>query len=156
MNGSFLATAQQASSAMWTACVFLPLPPNDGSYGLPLPRPVRWHWRNSPPHATNVPNHIFICPRLFTFQWRRQLYHLADIIFEVPPGVWTFWPSSMHEPLVIGLTLCFHSTSPWLLKFHPTILELVRTLRQVWPSMPGTERHILRQLCDTLATLEPV
>jgi hypothetical protein len=44
-------------------------------------------------------NHVFACSRLFTSQWRRPSYKLADFIFEVPAGTRPFWPSSMHEPL---------------------------------------------------------
>jgi hypothetical protein len=52
-----------------------------GSYGLPLPQPVRWHWRNSPPHATNV-------PITTTFSSARGCLHPSG------GGSYTAWPIS--------------------------------------------------------------
>jgi hypothetical protein len=66
---------------------------------------------------------------------------LADVVVETPPGT-SFWPSTMHEPLILGLTLHFAAVSLWIVRGHPRVLELVRSLREVWPSVPGSERDI--------------
>jgi hypothetical protein len=63
-------------------------------------------------------------------------------------------PRSMHEPLLLGLTLRFISCPPWTLHRHSTLLDLVCELRSLWPQSCRDERHILRQLCNTPATLE--
>lgn len=55
-------------------------------------------------HKRQKSSHIFVCPRLFTCNWRAQLHKTADLVFEVPVGN-AFWTSNMHEPLVIGLIL---------------------------------------------------
>jgi hypothetical protein len=73
-------------------------------------------------------NHIFIVPCLYTLQWRRLLYKKADVVFKLPAGVRPAWPLPMHEPLVVGLTLHFAVCPPFQLRFHPPLLELVRTL----------------------------
>lgn len=44
-------------------------------------------------------SHIFVCPCLFTQYWCKRFHRLA--------GARTFWPQSMHKPLIIGLTLHF-------------------------------------------------
>jgi hypothetical protein len=107
--------------------------------------------RHKRPHL----NHIFIVPRLFTSQWRRLLYKMTDVIVELPAGSRpAAWPSHMHEPLVISLTLRFASCAPFILRYDPRILELVRTLRGLWPYVSRDERGILRQLCNTPAALE--
>jgi hypothetical protein len=105
-------------------------------------------------HKRTHLNHVVVCPRLFTATWRKQLYKLADIVIEVPAGARPFWPLSMHEPLIIGLTLRFISHPPWILKNHSRVLDLGRQLRQVWQDRSGDERDLLRQLCLLPSELE--
>jgi hypothetical protein len=82
-----------------------------------------------------------------------MLYKIADVVIDIPPGTW-FWPSNMHEPLILGLVLRFSSVFPWLSRGQPRILELVRALRAVWTSVPGSERAILCELCTFPESLE--
>ncbi len=58
-------------------------------------------------HKREWLNHIFVCPRLLTSQWRKKLYKHAGIILEIPAGARPYWPASMFEPLILGLTLHF-------------------------------------------------
>jgi len=58
-------------------------------------------------HKRTQLTHIFFCPRLFTSLWRRKLHKVADLVLELPAGPQPFWPSTMHKPLILGLTLCF-------------------------------------------------
>jgi hypothetical protein len=104
-------------------------------------------------HKRPYHQHLFICPRLFTSRWRKMLYKIADVVIDIPPGTW-FWPSNMHEPLILGLVLRFSSVFPWLSRGQPRILELVRALRAVWTSVPGSERAILCELCTFPESLE--
>jgi hypothetical protein len=60
----------------------------------------------------------------------------------------------MHEPLILGLTLHFASVAPWILRGHPRVLELVRSMREVWSSVPGTVRTLLGELCTLPTSLE--
>jgi hypothetical protein len=87
--------------------------------------------------------HIFICPRLLTQYWRRKLHKVADVVIEIPAGVRPFWPLSMHEPLLLGLTLRFTSCSPWQLRLSQPILDLERELRSVWCNPKLDERIVL-------------
>ena len=65
--------------------------------------------RQKRPHL----NHVFICPRLMTADWRKKLFKLADLVLELPPGCVPWWPSSMFEPLLLGLTLRLIVCNPW-------------------------------------------
>lgn len=74
--------------------------------------------------------HIFICPRLMTFSWRKSLLKRADTVFYIQAGSRSYWPAHMHEPLIMALILPY-SLPPWLLRRTPQILELERELSRV-------------------------
>lgn len=138
--------------------------------GLTIPKPTSANWflwtpppaagraaleelatsRHKRPHL----NHIFVCPRLFTSEWRRALYKFADAVVVIPAGARSFWPAAVHEPLVIGLTLRFAACPPWILRNHPSILDLVRNVQTLWADVSADERPVLRKLCCTPAALE--
>jgi hypothetical protein len=99
-------------------------------------------------------NHIFICPRLLTQYWRRNLHKICDIILEIPAGCRPFWPRSMHEPLLLGLTLCFTYCAPWQLRQSTSIFEREQTLHKVWHVPGQDERPFLHKLCDLPQLLE--
>jgi hypothetical protein len=99
-------------------------------------------------------NHIFVVPRLFTSQWRRLLHKMADLVFKLPVGSRPAWPPNMHEPLVFGLTLRFVACPPFKLRYHPSVLELGRTLQGLWPHVLRDERAVLHKLCHSPTTLE--
>ena len=60
-------------------------------------------------HKRTHINHIVVIPRLYTATWRKKLFKVSDLVFEVP-GRRTFWPAHEHKPLIIGLTLHFSSS----------------------------------------------
>ena len=89
-------------------------------------------------------SHIFVCPRLCTTLWQRQLYKCADFVFELPVGS-TVWPASMHEPLLIGVLFPFLSVKPWQLRGTPKMYAVGRELRLVFQT-PGLDpRDLLRK-----------
>jgi hypothetical protein len=168
----------------WTGCATLrPLSPAEwfdrghgvkggkiGPRGLWHPTPIAdtWILWCPPPAAADVAveelmysrhkrtylNHVFVIPRLATHLWRKKLFKTCDIFFELPPGSRPFWPSSEHEPLLIGLTLRFSLCFPWQLRQSPPILALGRDLQSVWQKEGGDERIILRQLSALPGTLD--
>lgn len=89
--------------------------------------------------------HIFVVPRLCTPLWRRLFYKLCDFTFEMPVGH-SHWPSSMHEPLWIGIALPFVRHRPWCLRGVPLLVDMERSLREVLRSGKTDGRDILRQL----------
>ena len=89
--------------------------------------------------------HIFVCPRLMTYGWRKSLMKTAGTIFYVAPGSKSFWPKEMHEPLLIDLVLPFIDVYPWQLRRSPKLLELERQLQDMWNHSDRNERSILRR-----------
>jgi hypothetical protein len=55
--------------------------------------------------------HVFVCPRLLQPEWFRHLYKASDTVFDVPAAT-SFWPSSMFEPLIIGIAFPLLSNPP--------------------------------------------
>ena len=96
-------------------------------------------------HKRTDSYHIFVIPRLFTPRWTRLLYKLSDFIFHVQPGS-RHWPSDMHEPLFIGISLPLLNRYPWTLRGTPLLVELEGQLRKVQGSGKGDGRDILQQL----------
>ena len=95
--------------------------------------------------------HIFVCPRLCTTQWAKQLYRAADFVFELPVG-FSCWPSSMHEPLLIGILFPFLSVQPWQIKGTAKMFAVGRELRKMLQDSEVGTRDLLRKLwtlgCD--------
>ena len=89
-------------------------------------------------------SHIFVCPRLCTSQWLRQLYKAADCVFEVPVGT-EMWSREMHEPLLIGILFPFISVKPWQLRGTPKMHAVGRQLRQVFQESAVDASNILRE-----------
>lgn len=141
---------------------------NEDGIWLPVETDLRWFLWVPPPALADVAleeltksrhkrsrlNHIIIVPRLMTHLWRKRMYKVCDLVFEIPPGARSFWPVAEHEPLIIGLTLRFISCRPWQLKNHDRVVKLGRELHQVWKEEKGNERIILRQLCNLPPVLE--
>lgn len=82
-------------------------------------------------HKRTHLGHIFVCPCLLTQKWRKRLHCIADIVIELPAGRRPFWPTTMHESLIIGLTLPFSASLPWQLRRAPCLLDLEWSLREV-------------------------
>jgi hypothetical protein len=88
-------------------------------------------------HKRNNLSHIFLCPRLMTYAWRKRLIKICDAVLSIPPGSRTFWPATEHEPLILGLTLRFSPCSPWQVKRCPQFLALAGELHGMWSRPEG-------------------
>ena len=75
--------------------------------------------------------HVFVCPRLCTTQWTKQLYQAADIVFELPVGS-ACWSAAMHEPLLIGILFPILRFKPWQIKGTPKMFALGRKAAADW------------------------
>ena len=95
--------------------------------------------------------HIFVCPRLCTTQWVKQLFRSSDFVFELPVG-FLCWPADMHEPLLIGVLFPFLSVIPWQIKGSPKMYAVGRELRKMFEESEVGTRSVLRKLwtlgCD--------
>jgi hypothetical protein len=85
-----------------------------------------------------------------TYPWQKRLAKICDLLLDIPPGRRTWWPITEHEPIILGLTLPFSSSSPWQVRRQPTFLDMERDLRSMFQGEDGHEGRILRQLlCPT-------
>ena len=95
--------------------------------------------------------HVFVCPRLCTTQWVKQLYRSADFVFELPVG-FSCWPAEMHEPLLIGVLFPFLSVVPWQIKGAAKMYAVGRELRKMLEESEVGTRSLLCKLwslgCD--------
>ena len=96
-------------------------------------------------HKRTDAYHIFSIPRLFSPTWTRLFHKLADVVVKLPAGS-THWPSGMHEPLFIGVSLPYVRYYPWTLRGTPLLVDMERQLREMLSTGEGDGRHILREL----------
>ena len=97
--------------------------------------------------------HLFICPRLMTNRWRKQLSKVCDVIFTIPVGS-DVWGLHQHEPLLLGLALPLIKHRPWRLRGVPILERVGRNLSELSPSAPGWGRDILRELLQFMRGLD--
>jgi hypothetical protein len=69
-------------------------------------------------HKRTDAYHIFLIPQLYSSLWMQMFYKLSDFVFKLPPGS-RHWPSSMHEPLFVGISLPLLTRNPWSLRRMP-------------------------------------
>jgi hypothetical protein len=65
-------------------------------------------------------------------KWRKQLYKVADLVFEIPCGALPSWDVSQCEPLVVGIVFPFLSHRPWQLRNTPNCFAVARKLGMMW------------------------
>jgi hypothetical protein len=104
-------------------------------------------------HKRPKSEHIFICPRLMTNRWRKQLTKVCDVVFTIPLGT-NFWGVREHEPLLVGLALPLISHRPWRLRGVPLLERVVEQLSSLSPTSPVWGRDILQQFFGTTRKLE--
>ena len=75
--------------------------------------------------------HVFVCPRLFTSEWLKQLQKAADFLVEVPVGN-HFWPREMHEPLKLAFCFPYLDSKPWQVRSTPKMCAVARGLRDMF------------------------
>ena len=97
--------------------------------------------------------HVFVCPRIFTPQWLRQLHKAADLVFSIPSGT-PMWPSSMFEPCLIGILFPFHRCKPWQLRGTPKMYAVGRSLSRMWENLEVDSSAFLRQFCTQCRSME--
>jgi hypothetical protein len=97
-------------------------------------------------HSHTDTYHVFVVPRLMSYEWMRHLLRESDLLFVVKAGELSCWPTDMHEPLVVSLCLPFIRRAPWKLRRTPKLLGTERQLREMLSSGEGDGRTLLRQL----------
>ena len=90
--------------------------------------------------------HVVVIPRLLWVEWRKQIFNLADLIFDVPAGG-QIWEADMHEPLIFAVYFSYLSRCPWELTKLPLLVALERRLRQVFKVDYRLGVNLLSQFC---------
>ena len=85
----------------------------------------------------------------------RMLYKVSDVVLKIPAGS-RHWPSNMHEPLLIGISLPLLTRNPWTLRGTPLLVGLERELHQVLRSGEEDGGDLLRKLLRTPRQLASV
>mmetsp|Transcript_15422 Transcript_15422/g.21970 ORF Transcript_15422/g.21970 Transcript_15422/m.21970 type:complete len:634 (+) Transcript_15422:1647-3548(+) len=104
-------------------------------------------------HKRPTTEHIFVCPRLMTNRWRKQLTKVCDIVFTIPVGT-HFWGVREHEPLLVGIALPLISARPWRLRGVPFLERVVGELSSLPPASSIWGRDILQQLFSITRKLD--
>lgn len=90
--------------------------------------------------------HVFVCPRLLSVEWRKQLFKAADLVINIASGsVDKGWPSAMFEPLTIGFIFPFLPFKPWQRRGTPKMCALARELSSLSDDSELVAGYILRQ-----------
>ena len=84
-----------------------------------------------------------------------MLYKVSDVVLKIPDGS-RHWPSNMHEPLLIGVSLPLLTRNPWTLRGTPLLVGLERELHQVLRSGEEDGGDLLRKLLRTPRQLASV
>jgi hypothetical protein len=91
--------------------------------------------------------HIFICPRLLTTEWRKQLSKASDLVLSLPAGSdKEGWPAEMLEPLTIAFVFPFLPFRPWQRRGAPKMLHLARKMSAVCTGEDMAPRDFLFKL----------
>lgn len=88
--------------------------------------------------------HIFVCPKLMTYKWRKIMLRSCDLSFYVDPGE-EHWKTEMYESLLIGIYLPLLPCYPWTFRRSASVLEVERKLREVSKTKTGLQGPILRK-----------
>jgi hypothetical protein len=98
--------------------------------------------------------HFFVCPRVMTPEWLKQLNKVSDVVLTIPVGH-PAWPKEMFEPLLIGLVFPFIRHEPWQLRGTPKMYAMERKLRGLWNEGAYLEGStLLRKFCEQCWSLE--
>lgn len=86
--------------------------------------------------------HLFVCPKLMTYKWRKIMLRSCDCSFYVDAGP-EYWNTDMHESLLIGIYLPLLPCPPWTFRRSNSVLALEGILRQVQKSKTGSQGTVL-------------
>jgi hypothetical protein len=100
-------------------------------------------------------SHIFVCPRLMTPEWLKQVHKACDIVFVTPIGS-PGWGTNMFEPLVMGICFPFLRFDPWHFKGTPKVVDQAKQLSALRTTGVMDQRDLLRQfwnVCHQLISM---
>ena len=105
-------------------------------------------------HKRKESLHVFVCPRVMAYAWRKMLLKESDFMFYLPAGTLPFWGKEHHEPLLIAIAFPYCRHAPWKLGGCPRFLELERDVRRLLKEDKGDPRALLLKLCKLARDVE--
>jgi hypothetical protein len=95
-------------------------------------------------HARSSCWHVFVCPCVMTYRWRKVLRRAADVLLTIKPGP-TFWPKGAYEPLTIAICCPYLNSPPHYMRERPVVSCLYRDLSGVWEGSEAKRGDRMRQ-----------
>jgi hypothetical protein len=95
-------------------------------------------------HRRPQNTHVFVCPKLMTYKWRKAVFRSCDFSFYVDCSS-NVWPENMHESLLVAVYLPLLPFYPWTFRRSESVLELERSMQRVQKTKAGTEGVVLRK-----------
>ena len=107
-------------------------------------------------HKRSHQAHMVLVPRMMTVRWRRKMRRAADLYFIVSDC--SYWPSALHEPLLVFLFFPFRSDDPKLEERRRLLAQAERVLcaKGMWEATPSRCRRVLCQLLVSARALCPM
>ena len=85
-------------------------------------------------HIRPENGHIFVCPALMSYLWRKKLRKVADFVFKIPADC-RIWSKSQHEHLIVAFVFPHLHRRPWKVRRAKRLLDEVQaSLREMWSS----------------------
>lgn len=89
--------------------------------------------------------HVFVCPKIMTYKWRRPLFRSCDFYFYLDVEKDSVWDEDQFESILIGVYLPLLPFAPWTFRRSKLVLELERALSKVQASKARSKGFILRK-----------
>ena len=133
-----------------------------GRYDIPTRPLVPWIWTLPPAAAlialeelgnARLKRHdllrgVVLVPSLLRPEWFRRFRRCVDFYFFVPAGSILGWPSSMHEPLTVGIFLPLLRFSPWDWKRVRFLVSFGLSLSAMHKAGDPSTGDLLREFWD--------
>jgi hypothetical protein len=91
---------------------------------------------------------VVLVPSLLRPEWFRRFRRCVDFYFFVPAGSVPAWPSSMHEPLTVGIFLSLLRFSPWDWKRVRFLVSFGLSLSAMYKAGDPSTGNLLREFWD--------
>ena len=100
-------------------------------------------------HGCSTSLHIIVIPRLCTCHFRKQLLKVSDLLLTIE-AKYSFWPSNMHEPLLLSICLPLLPPlprfNPWKFKHTGLLEDTVRDVQRMQTTCDQVDWGVLQQL----------
>jgi hypothetical protein len=91
--------------------------------------------------------HVFVCPKLMTYKWRKMLLRSCCLSFYVDVGP-DYWKDEMFESVLCGIYLPLLPCPPWTFRRSGSVLAVERKLCSVSKTESGDQGLVLRQFLN--------